>query len=404
MDLGSLNMRRTHLTPDHHEKRINKLKLQLDEEDVDTFLVFNSKNIFYLTGLSFIPTERPIILILHKGDVSFFVPSLEIDHIRHQVPFVTDVFSYFEYPDETHPMKHFKRILMQEVKVSPGKVASEATGAPGYWGYKGPSLEDTTGLKFKLLPDIIMDMRVIKEPEEIELMEESSNWADRAHKYLQEFTEVGANEIDVTIRASTQGSQDMVSELGDDYHPTGFSLFPAIALYRGQIGPNSYFPHALSRGLVFKKGDTLVTGASSDVYGVHTELERTMFMGEPNKRQKELFAAMMAAQDAALDAAGPGVYCSDVDKAARQAFKEKGVIQLVRHHTGHALGMEGHERPFLDLGSEDILAPGMIFSCEPGIYEKDLGGFRHSDTFVVTEDGIDILTKYPRDIDSLIIE
>ena len=397
-------MRRTHLTPDHHEKRINKLKLQLDEEDVDTFLVFNSKNIFYLTGLSFIPTERPIILILHKGDVSFFVPSLEIDHIRHQVPFVTDVFSYFEYPDETHPMKHFKRILMQEVKVSPGKVASEATGAPGYWGYKGPSLEDTTGLKFKLLPDIIMDMRVIKEPEEIELMEESSNWADRAHKYLQEFTEVGANEIDVTIRASTQGSQDMVSELGDDYHPTGFSLFPAIALYRGQIGPNSYFPHALSRGLVFKKGDTLVTGASSDVYGVHTELERTMFMGEPNKRQKELFAAMMAAQDAALDAAGPGVYCSDVDKAARQAFKEKGVIQLVRHHTGHALGMEGHERPFLDLGSEDILAPGMIFSCEPGIYEKDLGGFRHSDTFVVTEDGIDILTKYPRDIDSLIIE
>ena len=110
-------------------------------------------------------------------------------------------------------------------------------------------------------------------------------------------------------------------------------MFPAIALYRGQIGPNSYFPHALSRGLVFKKGDTLVTGASSDVYGVHTELERTMFMGEANKRQKELFCAMMAAQDAALDDSGHGVYCSDVDKAERQAFKEKGVIQLIRHHT-----------------------------------------------------------------------
>ncbi|MHA2116989.1 MAG: M24 family metallopeptidase [Candidatus Thorarchaeota archaeon] len=382
-------MGRTHLTPDHHKKRIEKLKDKLAEDDIDTFLVFNSKNIFYLTGLSFIPTERPIIMILHKGEVNFFVPSLEVDHIQHQVPFVSEVFSYFEYPDETHPMKHFKRVLMQEVKVSPGKVASEAPGAPDYWGYKGPSLEDTTGLKFKLLPDIIMDMRVIKEPEEIELMMESSKWADRAHKYLQEYTNVGANEIDVTIRASTQGSQDMVAELGDDYHPTGFSLFPAIALYRGQIGPNSYFPHALSRGLVFKKGDTLVTGASSDVYGVHTELERTMFMGGPNKRQKELFGAMI---------------CSDVDKAARQAFKEKGVIQLVRHHTGHALGMEGHERPFLDLGSEDILAPGMIFSCEPGIYEKGLGGFRHSDTFVVTDDGIDILTKYPRDIDSLIIE
>ncbi|MHA2396180.1 MAG: M24 family metallopeptidase, partial [Candidatus Thorarchaeota archaeon] len=212
------------------------------------------------------------------------------------------------------------------------------------------------------------------------------------------------NEIDVTIRASTQGSHDMISELGDDYRPTGFSMFPAIALYRGQIGLNSYFPHALSRGLVFKKGDTLVTGASSDVYGIQSELERTMFMGDPTKRQKELFDAMLAAQDAALEAAGPGVYCSDVDQAARQAFKEHGVIHLVRHHTGHALGMEGHERPFLDKGSEDVLEPGMIFSCEPGIYEKGLGGFRHSDTFVVAEDGIEILTKYPRDLEHLIIK
>ena len=397
-------MVRTFLTPEHHKKRIDRVQEQLNEDDFESFLVFNSKNIFYLTGLSFIPTERPIILILHKGEVNFFVPSLEIDHVEHQVPFVSQVFSYFEYPDEKHPMYHLAENLMNDLKIQPNKVASEAAGASGYWGYKGPSLEDVTGLKFKLLPDMIMDMRVIKEPEEIELMRESSKWADRAHKYLQEFTEIGSNEIDITIRASTQGSQDMVQELGDAYRPTGFSMFPAIALYRGQIGPNSYFPHALSRGLVFNKGDTLVTGASSDVYGVHAELERTMFMGEPSARQKELFDAMMAAQDAALEAAGPGVKCADVDRAARDAFKAKGVFHLVRHHTGHALGMEGHERPFLDIGSEDVLQPGMIFSCEPGIYEQGLGGFRHSDTFVVTEDGIEVTTKYPRDLSELIIE
>ncbi|MFX1482431.1 MAG: M24 family metallopeptidase [Promethearchaeota archaeon] len=397
-------MGRTYLTPDHHKKRIEKLSEQLDKQGIDTFLLFNSTNIFYMTGFSYIPTERPIVLILHKGEVSFFVPSLEIDHVRHQVPFVSDIFSYFEYPDETHPMVQFKRALMNEMKIKPGKVASESPGAPGNWGYKGPSLEEITSLKFKLMPDTVMDMRIIKEPEEIELMRESAKWADRVHKYLQDFTEIGENEIDVTIRASTQGSHDMVSELGDSYHPTGFLMFPAIALYRGQIGPNSYFPHALSKGLVFKKGDTLVTGASSDIYGVQSELERTMFIGEPSKRQRELFDAMLAAQNAALEAAGPGVYCSDVDQASRQTFKDHGVIHLVRHHTGHGLGMEGHERPFLDKGSNDILEPGMIFSCEPGIYEKGLGGFRHSDTFVVTEDGIEILTSYPRDIESLIIE
>lgn len=397
-------MGRTYLTPEHHTKRIERIEEQLNDDELETLLVFNSKNIFYLTGLSFIPTERPIILILHKGEVNFFVPSLEIDHIEHQVPFVSQIFSYFEYPDEKHPMYHLATNLMSDLKIQPNKVASEAAGASGYWGYMGPSLEDVTGLKFKLLPDMIMDMRVIKEPEEIELMRESSKWADRAHKYLQEFTEVGANEIDITIRASTQGSQDMVQELGDAYRPTGFSMFPAIALYRGQIGPNSYFPHALSRGLTFNKGDTLVTGASSDVYGIHSELERTMFMGDPTDRQKVLFDAMMAAQDAALEAAGPGVKCADVDKAARDAFKAKDVFHLVRHHTGHALGMEGHERPFLDIGSEDVLQPGMIFSCEPGIYEQGLGGFRHSDTFAVTEDGIEVTTKYPRELSELIIE
>ncbi|MBE0526105.1 MAG: aminopeptidase P family protein, partial [Candidatus Thorarchaeota archaeon] len=341
-------MGRTYLSSEHHKKRIERVQDELDAEGFDTFLVFNSKNIFYLTGLSFIPTERPIILILHEGEVNFFVPSLEIDHIEHQVPFVSQVFSYFEYPDKKHPMYLLAETLMNNLKIQPNKVASEFPGASGYWGYKGPNLEDVTGLKFTLLPDLIMDMRVIKEPEEIELMRESSKWADRAHKYLQEYTEIGVNEIDITIRASTQGSHDMVHELGDGYRPTGFSMFPAIALYRGQIGPNSYFPHALSRGLIFKKGDTLVTGASSDVYGIHAELERTMFMGEPSARQEELFGAMMAAQDAALETAGPGVKCAEVDRAARDAFKAKDVFHLVRHHTGHALGMEGHERPFLD--------------------------------------------------------
>lgn len=396
-------MGRTFLTPEHHKKRVERVSEKLTEDDLETFLVFNSKNIFYLTGLSFIPTERPIILILHEGEVNFFVPSLEIDHVEHQVPFVSQVFSYFEYPDEKHPMYHLAENLLTDLKIQPNMVASEALGASGYWGYKGPSLENVTGLKFKLLSDMIMDMRVIKEPEEIELMRESSKWADRAHKYLQEFTEIGANEIDVTIRASTQGSHDMVSELGDAYHPTGFSMFPAIALYRGQIGPNSYFPHALSRGLTFKKGDTLVTGASSDVYGIHSELERTMFMGEPTKKQKELFDAMIFAQDAALEVASPGVKCAEIDRAARDAFKTKGVFHLVRHHTGHGLGMDGHERPFLDIGSDDVLEPGMIFSCEPGIYEEGLGGFRHSDTFVITEDGIEVTTKFPRDLSELTI-
>jgi Xaa-Pro dipeptidase len=396
-------LKNKYLEPIHHRKRIQKLISKLNELDIETFLVFNPTNVFYLSGFSFISTERPIILILHRGETYFFVPSLEIDHVNHQVPFVSEIFSYFEYPDEKHPMIHLADTLTKELKIRPKKIASEQSGASGYWGYKGPSIEDVTGLKLKILSDIIMDMRLIKEPEEIELMRESAKWADRTHKYLQDYTEIGANEIEVTIRASTDGSAAMIQELGDCYRPTGFSLFPAIALYRGQIGSNSYFPHALSQGLVFKEGDTLVTGASADIYGIQSELERTMFIGEPTKRQSELFKIMKSAQEAAFEKAGPGIKCSQVDQAVRAVFKKKGVMNLVRHHTGHGLGMEGHESPFFDIGSEDVLQPGMIMSCEPGIYEQGLGGFRHSDTLVITDDGVDILTQYPRDIESLII-
>ncbi|MHA1354442.1 MAG: M24 family metallopeptidase, partial [Candidatus Heimdallarchaeota archaeon] len=76
---------------------------------------------------------------------------------------------------------------------------------------------------------------------------------------------------------------------------------------------------------------------------------------------------------------------------------------LVQHHTGHAIGMEGHERPFLDIGSKVVMKPGMVFTAEPGIYIPDIGGFRHSDTIVITEDGSEMITYYPREIEDLII-
>jgi len=395
---------RTRIRPDEHRNRITSLQRKLDEKGIRTFVALNAKNIFYLSGFSFIPTERPIALIIHHEEVHAFVPSLEIDHIEEQVPFLNEVFSYYEYPDLTHPTELFSEVLRDDLNVQPKTIASEAPGFSGYWGYEGPSFEEATGLKFEILSDIVMDMRVVKEPAEIELMRESAKWASKAHYYLQQYTEVGANEIEVTIRASSEASDDMVKSLGDEYYPTGFSMFPATALYRGQIGPNSYFPHALSRGLTFSNGDTLVTGATSAVYGIQSELERTMFMGEPNSKQRRLFEAATAAQSAALSAAGPGVKCAEVDKASRKTLKEHDVLELARHHTGHGLGLEGHERPFLDIGSKEVMEPGMIFSCEPGIYAKGVGGFRHSDTFVVTEVGIDVLTDYPLDIKDLVIE
>jgi len=101
--------------------------------------------------------------------------------------------------------------------------------------------------------------------------------------------------------------------------------------------------------------------------------------------------------------ARPGATCADVDGAVLRYFEDNGLRSLWCQHTGHAIGLRNHEAPFLDVGDHTPIEPGMVFTIEPGVYSDEIGGFRHSDTVVVTEDGIDVLTDYPSDIESLTI-
>jgi Xaa-Pro aminopeptidase len=195
----------------------------------------------------------------------------------------------------------------------------------------------------------------------------------------------------------------MLDAIGEVYRAQSFLFSGAGAGYRGQIGRNSAIPHALAGNIVFQAGDVLVTGASAPVWGYLSELERTMFLGEPNSEQRRMFEHMKALQEVAFDAIRPGARCSDVDTAVRAYFDENDLMPYWRHHTGHAIGLRYHEGPFLDTGDHTEIRPGMVFTVEPGLYTPELGGFRHSDTVLVTSDGIEILTYYPRDLESLVI-
>jgi len=195
----------------------------------------------------------------------------------------------------------------------------------------------------------------------------------------------------------------MLDAIGEVYSAQSFVTTGAHAGYRGQIGRNSAIPHALAGNLVFERGDVLVTGASAPVWGYLSELERTMLLGEPTPEQERMFAHMVALQDVAFAAIRPGRPCSEVDGAVRAYFVEHDLGSHWRHHTGHAIGLRYHEGPFLDAGDHTEIRPGMVFTVEPGLYSPELGGFRHSDTVLVTDDGTEILTYYPRDLPSLII-
>jgi Xaa-Pro aminopeptidase len=195
----------------------------------------------------------------------------------------------------------------------------------------------------------------------------------------------------------------MKKTLGPEYEPMKGGRNPASAGFRGQVGWKSAMPHSIGINRVIQMGDVLVTGAGSDVGGYGSELERTMIVGEPTPKQERYFEVIVQSQDAAIQALGPGVKCSEVDRASAKVIVNAGYEGLMRHHTGHGIGLEGHEPPWLDRGNDAELRPGMVVSIEPGIYELGFAGFRHSDTAVITEDGYELVTYYPRDMESLTI-
>ena len=386
------------------ESRQEKLVEILEGLELQNYIVISPTSIYYLTGFAMIPTERPFMLVFKDSTINFFVPELEKQHVSEEVPTAEKIVSYFEYPDVIHPMTHFKNFIKDNLKIS-SKLGAEGAGARGMWGYQGPPFKEALKMDVAIHQDLITDMRIIKDTDELACLRECASWGNLAHQLLQDYTAIGENEINVSFRASHEASQKMRETLGPEYSPVGYGGRPCGAGYRGQIGPYSAIPHAMTRNAVFQKGDTLVTGASANVAGYHSELERTMFMGEPNEKQRGFFAIMLKAQQAAFDTLGPHVPLSKVDEATRAVFKEAGVMNLVQHHTGHAIGLEGHERPFLDIGMNDKMKSGMVFTIEPGIYDRSIGGFRHSDTIIINEDGIEIITEdYPRDLESLIID
>jgi Xaa-Pro dipeptidase len=152
---------------------------------------------------------------------------------------------------------------------------------------------------------------------------------------------------------------------------------------------------------VFQEGDVLVTGASAPLWGYVSELERTMVLGKPTDEQRRMFDHMYALQTLAMEAIRPGRLCSDVDREVRAYYEQHGLTENWKHHTGHCIGLRYHEAPFLDTGDHTEIKEGMVFTVEPGLYAAHVGGFRHSDTVVVREDGVEMLTYYPRDLESL---
>jgi len=383
------------------EERRERLLEHVRSAGASGYVLFDQAYIQYFTGFWFLSNERPIAFAQStSGESVIFVPEFEVTRTREETDFER-IESYAEYPGLEHPMLIFARVVA-DLGLT-GRIAADQDGYPGILGYQGPALSEVTSAPVASVAAAIEGMMARKSANEVALIRESGRWCAHAHRLLQEYSRPGATEAEASLRAGQEATLAMLEELGARFGGQLGSSDGASAGYRGQIGRRSAWAHAIAHNIRFEPGDMLVTETAAPVWGYNAELERAMIIGAPTDEQRRLFDHVVTAQQTAFDALRPGVTAADVDGAVMRYFEDNGLLPYWRQHTGHAIGLRNHEAPFLDVGDHTPIETGMVFTIEPGLYDDELGGFRHSDTVLVVDDGIELLTSYPRDIESLTI-
>jgi Xaa-Pro aminopeptidase len=385
------------------DDRLVAIRDRLAESDADAGVFFGATAIEYLTGFHHIRTERPVCLAVSPDAVSITVPRLEVERVAPN-PRIDAVHSYFDYPGEA-PIEVVAGMVED---MGTETVAADADGAPGTMGYDGPPLSDFLDVESQ---EWVSRMRWEKSAVEVDLVRESARWANLGHRYLADYTDVGAHPVTVSQQASTDASRAMLDTLGERYAVRTRGGGPVHAGYIS--GAETALPHGHTPNERLSAGDALITGATANVDGYYAELERTMFVREYSDEQAYYFELMKEAQEIAIDAIAPGVPVSAIDEAVFSYADEQGITDLLRHHVGHNIGLGAHEPPYLDRGWEAHvdehgeagdaeIAPGQVYTIEPGLY-TETEGYRHSDTVLVTEEGTETLTYFPRDIESNVV-
>ena len=387
------------ISVEEYADRREAVRAGMEAARLEALAVFYPARVAYLTGFHHVPTERPIVLVLQAGGGTVLVvPAVEKEHAE-SLPGVTPEV-YFEYPGERHPMERVGQVLRAGGS-SAKRVGADHDGVVPYWGYRGPRLSEVLGRRVMDAELLVESLRRVKSPAELACIEASCAWAGRAHRRMQDAIRVGQTEIECYAPATVESLREMIAEM-PGWRPRGADGTGLVAMFVG--GRSTAMPHGFVQGHGIQAGDVLVSGAGADIDGYRSELERTMIVGEPTHEQQRAFHAMLTLQSRAIEVLRPGLPIAQVEADLVAAARDLDVERHVRHHVGHSIGLEGHESPFLDRGEQGTLEAGMVFTVEPGVYLPDLGGFRHSDTVCITEEGCAVMTDYPRELAELVIE
>jgi len=340
----------------------------------------------YLTGLHFHLMERPVVVVFTRDDdPTIIIPELELAKLD-QLPFAARIFTYGENPGKWPAL--FAEACAG-LAISNGKVGVEP-GRLRLLEYNYLLSACPEG-RFVDGCEVSADLRSTKDDLEIDLMRRAVGIAEAALEATLKMVRVGISEKDIAGELFLQ-----LIRHGSD---TSLPFAPIVS-----SGPNGANPHAEPSGRKLVDGDLLVVDWGACCKGYFSDLTRTFAIGKRGElgelgEEAARIPRLVQQANAAGRAAGrPGVSCAAVDRAARQVIEEAGYGRFFTHRTGHGLGLECHEQPYMHGDNEQLLRPGMTYTVEPGIYLPGRYGVRIEDDMLVTAEGVESLSTMTREI------
>ena len=364
-----------------YSHRQAELAQEMIKSDLRAIALNPGASLAYLTGTHFHLSERPVIaLFMPDSQPVFVLPELEAGKTD-SLPFEAQVYTYDEEP--TNWPGVFRQAIL-EAEIGMGEIGIEPRRMRvlefRFLEESAPQSQFTDASRF------LSNLRMYKDQDEISAIHKAVNIAQQALADTRSVIKVGTTEREIaaelTIQLLRNGSE------------SEFPFSPIV-----QSGPNSANPHATPSDRKLERGDLLVIDWGARYDGYISDITRTFAIGGVDEQLAHIAQVVLDANCAARGAARPGISAADVDQAARDVIKASGYGDFFIHRTGHGIGMEGHEAPYIRAGNEMVLKPDMTFTIEPGVYLPSRGGVRIEDDVLISKSGLESLTDLPRKLE-----
>ncbi|RLM59221.1 aminopeptidase P family protein [Halobellus sp. Atlit-31R] len=361
------------------ERRTDAARAALEDAGADALVCVPGRNLQYLTGFAESQRERQLFLIVPAaGEPTFFVPALSESQIRRE----TWVPTVRAWGDDADPVAALAGCFDDlGVPTTPRLLVDDTMWATFVQDLREVRPAATVGLA----SEVLSELRVRKDPAERDALRRAAEAADEAMRRVRA---LGSDAVGLTEAELVGRIESSLTAVGGD----GVAFETIVG-----SGPNGAMPHHAHGERRIEAGDPVVLDFGTRVDGYPSDQTRTVvFEGDPGERFREVHATVERAQSAAVDAIEPGVTADAIDAAARSVIEAAGYGEAFVHRTGHGVGLDVHEEPYIVAGNDRKLEPGMVFSVEPGIYLDGAFGVRIEDLVVVTDDGAEPLNRTDR--------